>query len=302
MRSRRTRRLLLLAALVGTLATTAGPATATGLGFTISPTVGPPGTAVSFSGTGCPHADGTDSSHTDGTFELFDGLDTNQGALLARVRFSSNADGTFDGSTSPLPSSALGAHRTDVACDDGTIAAGPDFVMTAGASVTTTTSPSRIVYRFSPRSGPRGTTVDVVGVGCPPGQHDGADNSVDGRLYLWKGTNTAEGPFMLIKAFDALDSVGRFHFTFTIPDSPDILVGDHRSLIVCTGGEVVGATFTVTESPAPTTTSTTVMTLPAPVDTVIGQIQAAVDQQAMQPETAAVVTLFLNFLQHLFGG
>lgn len=292
----------------------AGPAHAeTPLGVTLNPDRGGVGDVVRFSGSGCPHVDKTGTHLADGTFRVFLGLNTSEGASLM-VRFFSDGSDNFSGETDPIPANTpVGPHQTTVACDtnEAGAVAGPVYLVvpqgsTTPSTTTTIATPSTpspaLVYRFAPPAGPVGTTVDVFGVGCPPGQHAGADNSVDGRLYLWKGTDTAEGPFMVIQAFDAQDSSGRFEFTFTIPDSTGIAPGTHLSRIRCTGGEVDGPTFTVTASLPTTVTTSTAITPPPTLNTVIEQAQAAVDQQAPTPATAAMLTLVITLLQQLFGG
>lgn len=312
MRTNRTRALLAAVAVVGGITAGVGSASATALSFTISPTSGPAGTVVTFTGSGCPHV----ADHlTDGTFELFAGIDTNHGGLLARVRFLSNANGSFGGSTDPLPAAGLGNHRTDVACDNGNIVPGADFVMTPGDPPPTIAPVPTVIYRFAPAAGPAGTTVDVLGAGCPPGQHTGAADSIDGRLHIWKGLNTAEGPFMVLKAFLALDTSGRFHFTFTVPSATDIPLGDHISEIVCTGGQARGQVFTLTAS-APTTTgvsttssssttstssTTTTTRPPSPGATVVDQLRTLVDSMNLPPEAAATLNFILRLLLRLLG-
>jgi hypothetical protein len=253
---------------------------------------------VTFSGSGCPHVDKTGTHLADGTFEIYAGVDTNQGALLARVRFFSDAEGNFAASTNPLPAAAVGRHRTDVGCDTneaGTIA-GPDFIMIPSVADTAPPSAAGVIYRFSPNSGPAGTVVDVVGSGCPPQSVRGSHS--DGRLIIWRGVNTTEGPFMVLKPFDALDSTGRFHFTFTVPAPTDIPLGDHLTEIGCTGGQADSEVFTLTAPPAPTT----VLTVPAQVVAAVDQVQSITQSMGLPAEAATSLAIILNFLQHLFGG
>lgn len=293
------RRLLMVTALISTVGPSAASASAAGLTFTFSPPAGPAGTVVTFSGSGCPHVDKTGTHLADGTFEIFAGIDTDQGALLARARFFSDADGNFTASTSPLPAAAIGRHRTELGCDTndaGTIP-GPDFIMTPGTPDTAPASTTGVVYRFSPDSAPAGTVVDVIGTGCPPQSVRGSHS--DGVLRIWKGVNTTEGPLIVLKPFDALDSTGRFHFTFTVPSSPDIPLGAHAAQLGCTGGEANDQVFTLTAPPA---TPTTVVTVPPQLVTTVDQVQAIAESDGLPVEATATLAIIVNFLQHLFGG
>lgn len=88
------------------------------LAYGFSPQSGPPGTVVTFAGTGCPHAERAGSIRSDGQFEIFRnvGAGVNSGSFLNFQTFQSQANGFFRGEITIPPGSARGPHQTSVFC------------------------------------------------------------------------------------------------------------------------------------------------------------------------------------------
>ena len=96
-----------------------------------------------------------------------------------------------------------------------TVVAGALAVLGTLLTAVTPASASDLTYRFAPPSGQAGSTIQVIGVGCPRAGHQGAGDSFDGRLFIWKGINTTDGPLMISKSFNILDDAQNFAFSFT---------------------------------------------------------------------------------------
>lgn len=124
-----------------------------GVTYTFSPTSGPAGTEVSFSGSGCPNEPDVRST---GRFDIFSAVDgSTSGSVLGFATFRSDASGNFSGRIERLAEGPLGPHRTLVHCTGGTTSRG-DFTITAATTTTTVAA--------SP-SGSTSTTVVAAGGG-----------------------------------------------------------------------------------------------------------------------------------------
>lgn len=139
MRKRNVGIVLAAAAMLLQLVGAAAPAladTAPEVTFNFSPTSGPPGTKINFTGSGCPH----DATKTfDGVFFL-----TLNGSSSAPLQFVSNADGTFSGSydTTGIPP----AQYTTFAACSNTSKGGPGSPFT----ITTPVIPGSTYNPLSP--------------------------------------------------------------------------------------------------------------------------------------------------------
>jgi len=121
----------LAAAMTG--AVTAPAAAVTPVTYTITPTSGPPGTVITYTGAGCPH---TDAGGRDGAFVLVTLPGGNFSGQTQSV-FQSAPDGTFTNTLTVPADLAPGVYDTGVDCSGGTAGwprqPGPTFTVTLGA-------------------------------------------------------------------------------------------------------------------------------------------------------------------------
>lgn len=139
---------------------------AAGVTYSFSPTSGPAGTEVTFSGSGCPNE--PDVTRT-GRFDIFSAVDgSTTGPVLGFATFRSDANGNFSGKTAALVEGPLGPHRTLVNCTGGTTSRG-DFTLTAAATpASTVPSTSTTVAASTGSAGTSGTTPTTVGASPSP--------------------------------------------------------------------------------------------------------------------------------------
>jgi len=122
-----------------TAAGTAPTAAVTPVTYGITPTAGPAGTLITYTGTGCPH---TDAGGRDGAFVLVTLPSGNFGGQTQSV-FRSASDGTFTGTLAVPQDLAPSVYDTGVSCYGGGSAGwadgkpGPTFTVTPGAPVLT---------------------------------------------------------------------------------------------------------------------------------------------------------------------
>ena len=117
-------------------AVTAPAAGVTAVTYTITPTSGPPGTVISYTGTGCPHTDAGGPGR-DGAFVLVTLPGGNFSGQTQSV-FQRASDGTFSNTLTVPAGLAPGVYDTGVSCFGGGSAGwpdqpGPTFTVTQGA-------------------------------------------------------------------------------------------------------------------------------------------------------------------------
>lgn len=121
---------------------------------------------------------------------------------------------------------------------------------------------SSVSYTISPLQGPAGTIVSFNGTGCPQETDPNVTRAeVRFEVFAAIGAGVSQGSFI---AFGGAQSNPDGSFSGTTTISANAEVGVHQTQIVCTGGRLQGALFTVTALQNSTTTSSSTTTTAAP--------------------------------------